>query len=261
MIELPKQLLFMSLVVSVAIAAFVYYSMRNRVNQLENDMNSMFNLVSSLNDEQKKLGNLVVYSIQQQEYTNNKNNDAQDTQNIVVVNEDEPKLSNLTDYENNSDLLIPSADVEPNVDYLSFHNQDDLRVVVSDDETDNHVESDDVNEDTETDVAAQFNKFNKMKVNELKNVLDTLTISKSEIVKAKKLKKTQLVEFIVKNITGILDVDGAKYTSDEDDVEKDDDADDDSDDALSDTLEDDNDELIVDVNAEHTSTLNDIDDK
>jgi hypothetical protein len=255
MIELPKQLLFISLVVSLLFVAFVFYSMRGRVNQLENDMNSMFNLVSSLNDEQKKLGNLVMYSIQQQEFTNKQHTDThepQETQEMVLDNEGENKVNSLADYETITVLPMNDTMLEPK--------QDDLRVVVSDDESD----SDDDNQHTETDIATQFNKFNKMKVNELKNVLDTLSISKSEIAKAKKLKKTELVAFIVKNQMGISHVDGAKYTSDEDDVEKDDesdkdsDSDDDSDDALSDSLEDDTDELVVELAPENKDLLNDI---
>lgn len=223
MFDLSNKIIFVSLVVTLLCSVVVYYSMRQRINQTEQNMDTMFNLVSSLNDEQKRLGNLVVYSINQQEASataklvpfqggnsvdENRNAMEDGGQSSLIMQEIEhSNLINLNDAtEDDIEDEQPS-----NMINLLLQGQADLRVVVSDDEGVDEDESEDEEEDDSNENAELKSiaieessddedertvELNKLKVNELKQLLDTLDITKGEIAKAKKLKKNELVEFI-----------------------------------------------------------------
>lgn len=224
MFNVSNKIILVSLAVTLLCSVFVYYSMRQRLNQTEQNMDTMFNLVSSLNDEQKRIGNLVVYSIKQQEagaatpmlntgeHTFDESINTREDggpSSLIMQEIEHSTLINLNDATDDED-----EDEQPtNMIDLLLQGQADLRVVVSDDEGveegDSEGESDDENLDEITDLKHSVDdesssddedertvELNKLKVNDLKHLLETLSITKGEIAKAKKLKKNELVDFI-----------------------------------------------------------------
>lgn len=239
MVNISNKILFVSLAVTLICGVFIYYSMRQRINQTEQNMDTMFNLVSSLNDEQKRLGNLVMYSINQQESSSKPptainatssydgNQDEEGEQPSIIMQEIEhSNIINLNDNMNDVEEDEDENDNSLNMINILLNGQEDLRVVVSDDEEEADKDDEDDEEDEEDeeedvkleditlidddessssdDDDEQTVELSKMKVNELKQLLETLPISKGEIVKAKKLKKNELVAFI-RQTTGQLE--------------------------------------------------------
>lgn len=212
MFGFSNQILVISLGFLILCAGFIYYSMRNRINQVEEDMSSMFNLVSSLNEEQKRIGNLLVYSIEQQgqgQQHQQTNQQGSGVANEMEFNDSREQLETTEHVFQSQDTVINNVveSQEPKMIHLFSQNQEDMRLVVSDDEYEyddeeeheedeggNHMEEEDENE-TKLNIV-ENTQFNKMKVNELKELLETLDISKSDIASAKKLKKKELIEFI-----------------------------------------------------------------
>lgn len=248
MFEITRQLLMLSLVVALSLAVFLYYSNRTRISQLEQDMSSMFNLVSTLNDEQKRMGNLLIYNMNQSDRMIKQNNETtNELQTTIEVNKDANKLDKdendfmnddntdkINDDENAANRLteVSSPQVPENkqygddgdagddgddndendggdsVNYYKYESPTsttDLRLVVSDNEDSDDEETGDkalnINDIILHNNNEKMTMLNKMKLPELKNIIDNLNVPKSEIAKAKKLKKTQLIEFIINNDT------------------------------------------------------------
>lgn len=209
MFEVSNHVFLISLVVTLICGGFIYYSMKTRLNQVEADMSSMFNLVSSLNDEQKRLGNLLMYNINAQ-----------------------PQYDEQMDYHGEtvetSDESTKEMNDEPKMINLFLQNQEDLRLVVSDDESECENDEHDANRDDEHDDEHDANhdanhddehddnnddqddehdanrddgdikKLNvdSLKLNELKELLNTIDLDKNELITARKLKKKELIYFI-----------------------------------------------------------------
>lgn len=264
MFEISNQFLLISTAIALLCGGFIYFFMNQRINSMEEDMSNMFNLLSSLNEEQKRVGNLVVYSLQQQQQQQqqvlqpqpNYVMETNTNDNVLTINEEvnEEHANSISEIEVNYNVIDENKPL--------FENTDN-RVVVSEDEgdegeVDTHVsESKIVVLDTEnmdgtkhddtlktsTTQSTSFKELNKLKVNELKEYLETLNLSRDVLAKAKKLKKKEMMDFIL-SLHGET---SSSSNSDDDNEDSDDEHNDDVlfDDALDNEKLSDDEELAV----------------
>jgi len=224
-----NKIVLVSILLTVCSISFFYYILRKRLNDVENDMSSMFNLVSSLNDEQKRLWE-INYAHYNQDTQNTQNTQLQMlnqpyTTPVEAFTEDEPSVvktitseyidnynelnkMNINDIDNDNNIDDTDDDDGDRDDYLEddapktvniFLQNNDLRLLVSEDETD---EVDTYNQNKQNILMTEPVNFNKWKVNELKDYLDSITQDKNIINKSKKLKKKELIEcieYVLKN--------------------------------------------------------------
>lgn len=197
MFEVSNHVFLISLVVTLICGGFIYYSMKTRLNQVEADMSSMFNLVSSLNDEQKRLGNLLMYNINAQPQYDEQIDYHGETvetsdENTKEIN-DEPKMINLF-LQNQEDLRLAVSDDESECENDEHDaNRDDEHDDNNDDQDDDQDDEHDANRDD-----GDIKKLNvdSLKLNELKELLNTIDLDKNELITARKLKKKELIYFI-----------------------------------------------------------------
>lgn len=227
MFEFSNPILLITAVIALLCGGFVYFFMNRRINSMEEDMSNMFNLLSSLNEEQKRLGNLVVYSLQQPPLMSHQ---PLNTNNLVVMEEIDDKI----------EIDTPALTLEQ-VD-SSQEEPIDHRVIVSDDEDTvelteqlfsdsvklillNKTEETEETEETKQSVKEiiSFQELNKLKVNELKEYLDTIDLPRDVLIKAKKLKKKEMMDFILSfNGSDTSDTTDTPIESDEDEDEEND---------------------------------------
>lgn len=209
MFEVSNPLCILSIAMTLICGGFIYYHLKSKLTSVENDMSSIFNLVSSLNDEQKRIGNLVMYSLNNQSSITPTEGGSVEPSDVLAVEVDTMVSPPVI-----SDMRITVSDDEQDTDPEDEESDDEESDNSDIEESNEQVR---VAEITDANVTANLNK---MKVGELKQYLEGLSVSKEDMSKAKRMKKKELVDFIEITIKTKVEADPVEEVEEVQEVEE-----------------------------------------